>query len=178
VKNIFEYAARTALTGLAIFGFASAAFAHHAPQQPFIEEESLALLNVVRATGHRVYLDQGPCLTEKGLMGFATSTGALVICTKAHGDDMDELADTIRHEAFHLAQFCKGRKAGTPDGRGLTILPELEDQNIEIAQEVLHWHILGYEPGKWATEAEARVVAHALEEEQIAAILVDECGVK
>jgi len=172
--SIFTKAATTALTGLAIFGFASAAFAHHSRHQPFVESESVALLRVVQATGHKVFLDAGPCLKEKKLFGFATATGALVICTEAHGDDKAELADTIRHEALHLAQFCKGRKRGAT---AALLAPGLIQKSRRIAVD-LHMPVKSYKPGKRDSEAEARAMAHVLEEEQVADILIAHCGLK
>ena len=167
-------AATTALTGCVIFGFASAAFAHHVPQQPFVESESVALLNVVKATGHKVFIDVGPCLKEKGLFGFASTRGALVICTEAHGENKAELADTIRHEALHLAQFCKGRKSGAT---AALLAPDIIDESRRIAID-LHMPVSSYEPHKRDSEAEARAGAYALDEHEVAGILIKECGLK
>jgi len=172
--TFFTKAATTALTGLAIFGFASAAFAHHTPKQPFVESESVALLRVVQATGHKVFLDVGPCKEKKGLYGFASTRGALVICTEAHGNNKAELADTVRHEALHLAQFCKGRKHGATSA---LLAPGLIQESRELAVD-LHMPVKAYEPHKRDSEAEARAMAHLLEEEQIARLLIAHCGVK
>lgn len=172
--TLFTKAATTALTGLVIFGCASAAFAHHVPQQPFVESESVGLLNVVKATGHKVFIDQGPCLEKKGIFGFATFSRALVICTKAHGNNGAELADTIRHEALHLAQFCKGRR----NGATLALLsPDIIEESRRIAVE-LHMPVDSYKPSQRDSEAEARAAAHVLDEHQVAGILIKECGLQ
>ena len=163
--SFFTRAAHTALTGLAIFGFASAAFAHHVEQQPFVETESTLLLDAVRRTGHQVYGKADIC--EEGLLGVATSDKRLLICVDNHKGDMDEMADTIRHEALHLVQYCNN---------GATLMPEENDQFIDYAQEYLHWDILGYDPSAWSIEAEARVMAHFLDEHQVAQLLVKYCG--
>jgi len=160
-----------ATAAVAVLGFASAANAHHWAQQPFVEAESQLVLNAVRATGHNVLLNQGPCQEKDGLMGFATMNGFLVICAENHKGDMDELADTIRHEALHLAQFCKARRTGED-----LLFPEHEDSHIELAQTELHWHILGYDTEQWAREAEARVAAQVLDEYQVAQIIRQECS--
>jgi len=171
--SLYTKAATTALTGLAIFGFASAAFAHHVPQQPFVESESVGLLRVVKATGHKVFLDVGPCKEEKGLLGFATRTGALVICAEAHGNNKAELADTIRHETLHLAQFCKGRRVGATAG---LLAPGLIEESRNIAVE-LHMPVDRYKPAQRDLEAEARAAAYTLDEKDIAALLIKECKV-
>lgn len=172
--SIFTKAAATALTGLAIFGFASAAFAHHVQRQPFVESESAALLKVVQATGHRVFIDAGPCKEDKKLYGFATTKSALVICTEAHGDNKTELADTIRHEALHLAQFCKGRNHGATSA---LLAPKRIQENRELAVE-LHMPISSYRPQARDSEAEVRAMAHVLEEEQVATLLIKHCGLR
>lgn len=77
------------------------------------------------------------------------------------------MADTIRHELIHAVQYCLGRDV---------IHPQYEEQYISDAQEHLHWNILGYEPSKWGGEAEARVLAHILEEEDIAEMLLQACA--
>ena len=173
--TFFTRAATTALTGLAIFGFASAAFAHHSIRQPFVEEETRLLLNAVKATGHHVVLDEGPCKTTgNGMLGAATTSGILLICAKNHGGDLVELADTIRHEAFHLAQFCKGRKHGATSA---LIVPDVIESSRALALE-LHMPVNAYAPDKRDSEAEARAGAYLLEEAEVASLLIKECGVR
>ena len=68
-----------------------------------------------------------------------------------HGLDKEQLAEeTIKHEAFHVAQFCNGGP----------IAPELSEFNIDLAQGVTDWHILGYKPAVWAIEAEAHLAQY------------------
>ena len=172
--SFFTRAATTALAGCVIFGFASAAFAHHVPHQPFVAEETKLLIDTVKATGHRVLVDQGPCLEGNGMMGFATNNGFLVICAKNHGNDVDELADTVRHEAFHLAQFCKAKNRGAT---GALIMPDVIEQSRSLAL-ALHMPVNAYPVHQRDTEAEARAAAHVLDEAEIAALLIKECGVK
>ena len=172
--TFFTRAATTALAGCVIFGFASAAFAHHVPHQPFVAEETKLLLNTVKATGHQVHVDKGPCLEGNAMMGFAANNGLLVICAKNHGNDVDELADTVRHEAFHLAQFCKARKKGAT---GALIMPDVIEQSRSLAL-TLHMPVNAYPVHQRDMEAEARAAAHVLDEVEIAALLVKECGVK
>jgi len=173
--SIFTKAATTALTGLAIFGFASAAFAHHVPQQPFVESESVGLLNTVQATGHEVFVDGGMCNQGNGILGYATTSGELVICAKNHGNDMDELADTIRHEALHLVQFCKGRRNGAT---AALLVPQHAQGNLDYAINHLHMPEGQYEARQHYAEGEARVLAYSLDEHEVANLLIEECGIK
>lgn len=169
--NSFSRLATTALTGLAILGFASSAFAHHIQHQPFVEEETVQLLAVAESLGITVHVDPGIC--EKGLYGAMTTAGQLIVCTEAHGDDLDELADTIRHELLHAAQFCKGHNNGATSA---LLRPEYVDESVAFPQEHLHWNILDYDPGKWNSEGEARTMAYFLDEKDVADWLVQECG--
>jgi len=165
--SFFSRVATTALTGLAAFGFASAAFAHHVPEQPWVESEIERLINAAHLVGIDTYSGVGPCEEVDGMMGAMYEKGYLLICPEAHEGDTAELANTFRHELIHAVQYCVGRDV---------IHPQHEDQYISDAQEHLHWNILGYEPHKWGGEAEARVLATIMEEGQVADLLIEACA--
>lgn len=171
--NLFSIITRSALTGLAVLGFASSAVAHHIPQQQFVQSKSDRLLETVIATGHSVRLDPELCKRKEGLFGAAIpSEKALVICVKRHGNDLNELADTIRHETIHLAQFCKARKRGAT---AALLNPEFIGQYQQVAEQYLHMPTSSYQSERIAGESEARVLAHQLDEYQVAALLRNEC---
>ena len=159
--------AALALAGSALLGCASSAVA--GDRLPFNETKINNLLEVVKETGHRVYRGGGPC-DRLPAYGFATPTRRLVICVDNHKGDLVELGDTIRHEAFHLAQFCKARRVGAtaalifPDRKGMM------EEAIRLGMPVQH-----YQERQHATEAEARVIAHEMDADQIAVILEEEC---
>lgn len=170
--NFFSRAATTALTGLAVLGFASSAFAHHIPQQPWNDSQMEQLLDAASDVGIELYRDVNVCREVQGLQGAMYEVGALLVCTEAHEDEDGnikeaELADTIRHELVHGIQYCLGREM---------IHPQYEDEFISDAQTELHWHILAYEPKDWGGEAEARILAHVLSEEEIAPMLRQACA--
>jgi len=171
--NFFTRAATTALTGLAIFGFASAAFAHHVEQQPFVASESRLLLDAVRRTGHQILVNDKTCEEKAGLFGAATNRKQLLICVDNHKGDADELADTIRHEALHLVQMCKGRSGGATIA---LLAPEDREQFLNDAVTWLHMPVSSYPSSQHHVEAEARVLAHHLDEHQVAQLLVKFCG--
>ena len=167
--KFFTRAATTALTGLVIFGFASAAFAQRLERQSFDAVKVNFLLRTATETGHTVFRGGEPC--EDGVYGFATSTKQLLICVDNHGNNLDELADTVRHEAFHLAQFCKARRVGASMA---LIFPDLNDEALELARD-LGMPMERYDERQHPFEAEARAAAFALDEHRIAAILEAEC---
>ena len=169
--TLFTRIAATALTGLAILGSASPVLAGP-QQQPWNLQESRDLLNTVRGTGHYVGIDVARCEEKSAPYGYATSRGTLVICATKHDGDLNELADTIRHEAIHLAQFCKGSK----EGKVISLLyPDRKEDIAFVARNDLGFVGHGYESHKIAIENEARVLAQVLEEEQVEALLTSQC---
>ena len=175
MKDFFSKAATTALTGLAIFGFASAAFAHHVDQQPFVPHESALLLDAVERTGHQIYSGGEICTKHgNGILGVATTGRQLVICVANHRGNNTEMADTLRHEAIHLVQFCKGRRHGATSA---LLVPEDKEHFLNAAANWLHMPMDSYPESNHYSEAEARVLAHALDEVEIANLLVKECGI-
>ena len=170
--SFFSRAATTALTGLAILGFASSAFAHHVEQQPWDEEQMGQLARAALDVGISLHQDVGICNEMEGLMGAMFEKGHLLVCTEAHKDEdgmirADELADTVRHELLHAVQYCLGREM---------IHPQHEDQFIEDARDQLHMPMMGYDPEEWGGEAEARVLSYLLSEEEIAPMLRQACA--
>lgn len=162
--------AALALTGSVLLGSASVAVAQKVKQQPFNEAGVNFLLRTVTETGHSTYSGGEWCDTQRAY-GFATANKQLVICVDNHGNDMDELADTVRHEAFHLAQYCKARRVGASMA---LIFPEAVDDSMALARD-LGMPMQRYDQAQYAFEAEARAAAFALNERQIAAVLKEEC---
>ena len=173
--TFFTRITSAALAGLCVFGAVGTAYAHHLPRQPFVEAETRSLLNAARQSGIQIFTDQGRAAEhcKKGLYGAANTDNQLLICTANHGEDMVELADTIRHELIHSAQFCKGRNRGATQA---LLYPEDADKFLELARDQLHMPMKSYEPSKYFSEAEARVLAHMLDEHQVADLLKEHCG--
>lgn len=161
-----------ALTGFTSLGFASSAAAHHVKQQPYNSFESRLLMEAVVGTGHTLRDRGGPC-DIKGLKGAATSKGELYVCVANHGGNQSDMADTLRHEAIHLAQRCKARRHGATDA---ILQPHLLQRYFPYAVGRLHWDPKRYSSRDWPYEAEATVLAHELDEHHIAQLLVKECG--
>lgn len=173
--TLFNRLATSALLATVAFGSVAPAMAHHVPQQPFVEQESVDLLREVQRAGVHVVTGGKRC--KKGLMGMAMMSGDrqrqyLLICPSAHGDNMAELADTIRHEALHVAQHCRARRLRT---NVKPLFPAKSQESIRIARNALHMPMNSYGREQWEVEAEARVGAHVLDEHEVAAFIRQEC---
>jgi len=172
--TLFTRLATTALAGFCALGMVGAAQAHHTQQQPYVVSETRSLLQAATSLGVQVFTDkEAPEACKDGLLGMANGSHQLLLCVDNHANDMDELADTIRHELVHIAQFCKGRKVGATSA---LLYPELRDKALAGARDHLHMPMDRYEPRKHAAEAEARVLAQIYEERQIAALLKRHCS--
>ena len=107
--NFFTRAATTALTGLAIFGFASAAFARPITSD---HEKHEALVESIVDAGVRLYVNPQAC-DRDNVMGWYSGMGpVMVVCQENRevvGEQVEwteEDYDTLRHEAQHLIQDC------------------------------------------------------------------------
>jgi len=171
--NLFQRTTAAALSSLCLLGSAAAVNAHHIPQQPYVASETTMLLQAANSVGISIFTDKTtPKACKKGLFGAANDKNQLLICIANHNGNSRELADTIRHELIHSAQYCKGRRVGAASA---LLYPELTDKALQGAIE-LHMPVDQYAPAQYAAEAEARVLAQIYEEEQIAAVLLRECG--
>ena len=171
--TFFQRTAAAVLSSLCLLGSAAAVNAHHVPWQPYVASETMMLLDTARSLGISVFTDKtSPGACKEGLLGVANNLKQFLICTANHGNDKRQLADTIRHELIHSAQFCKGRRVGATSA---LLYPELADKAMQGAME-LHMPIDKYTPAQYATEAEARVLAQLYKEKQIAAVLRRECS--
>ena len=114
-KNIFETIARTALTGLAAFGFASASYA--TPSTAEIREGSfeahVELARAIREAGVTIEINHEYCQENEGVNGFYSGQNRLlVVCNDNYTADNQDPRwtendyDTFRHEAQHFIQDC------------------------------------------------------------------------
>ena len=144
--------------------------------QEFDRGSTEALVAFVVDKGVEVFIDDPYCSegeNEGRLMGAASSEGQLLICAENHNGDMAELADTVRHEIVHLAQYCKGKTVGATIA---TLSPRNSDQWLDHAISVLGMPTDLYEESSWRVEAEARVLAQYLTDQQIAGVYRTFCG--
>ena len=165
--------AALALAGSVILLGASAsssAVAQNVERQPFNATGVNFLLRAVTETGHSVF--SGGELCREGVYGFATYKKQLVVCVDNHKGNLDELANTVRHEAFHLAQYCKARRVGASMA---LIFPESKDESMKLARS-LGMSMDQYSEAQHVFEAEARAAAFGLNERQIAALVKKECS--
>ena len=92
--------------------------------------------------------------------------GATVhLCTEPHKGDTAEWKDTIRHEVFHIAQFCNDGPLSPQRCRGhLRGIQARAGPNGATTPD--HWHM----------EAEAHYVAATFTPEEIKNVLVNHCS--
>jgi len=140
-------------------------------------EPTKTLLEHSTTLGVKIYVDPSKEVCTPDALGFMTRQKDLVICYENHvmsdGDpapskeEMIELADTVRHELIHAAQYC------AVDGG--VLFPEYQEQFLDKAQD-LGMPILSYEVDEWYSEAEARVLSHLMSEDQVKELLNESCG--
>ena len=91
-------------------------------------------------------------LCNEGMMGYVDfPKKEFVLCVDNHQGDIDELYDTIRHEAVHVAQYCM-------DG---LLAPDRKEEFLSHAQDI-GFSPLAYESKAWYIEGEAWVLADNL----------------
>ena len=166
MKLISSIATATATALLSLFAVGTA---QAAPQrQPWVASETMYLSNVAKDLGVKLYRDV-PSVCDQKAYGMATTEYQLVVCLENHGGNLVELADTIRHEMIHIAQYCRGNGE-------IALLTTRPSTHLRYAVEVLGWDILGqYDREDWLAEGEAFSLAHIMEEHEIAELLIDNC---
>ena len=97
----------------------------------------------------------------------------MLICRDNHHGNYNEMADTFRHEVVHLIQFCKGERYGATTA---TLYPENAAWGLAYARDQLGMPVDSYSKDKWEREAEARVMAYFLNEEEIASQFTEQCS--
>ena len=117
-----------------------------------LKPESLELLQYFQSKGGEVYVDSLLCDEYAPAMGLAHGN-KIHICSAPHHGDFHEMEDTIRHELWHVIQFCNGS-------------PITKDPlNAITTAAAKGWTGQGYnDPNVWHSEAEAYYVAKAKNE--------------
>ena len=149
---------------------ASLALSTVAPAQAVtttIDAEHHSLLNAVKAVGVRVY--ENPAQCSKGVAGFYNGS-TVGICSKNSPNRADVL-DTIRHEAFHVAQRCNALKDG--DKGGLKVISE---KAAQMGLRAFGREISAYPIHQWAVEAEAWGAAKYLTAGRVESVLRKQCS--
>ena len=111
------------------------------------------LLEYHEEIGGRVYVDSALC-EETGALGIQQGV-TIHICTEPHKGDMVEMADTIRHEVWHMVQACN---AG----------PITDNKVMAIGEAYAKgWTGTGYDEDVWHIEAEAHFAAATFTPQEI-----------
>lgn len=174
---IKAFAATTIFTSI-LLSFGTITHADHLPQPSFNKAETINLLRVIQSKGVYIVIDDEQRCKENvygsAMMSLDAQRQYLIICASNHGNNLEELGDTIRHEAIHVAQHCQARQQKSK--RNLPLFPQHTDKMIAIAASRYHMPLHQYSREDWPTEAEARVGARILNENQIATLVQEECS--
>jgi hypothetical protein len=138
------------------------------------EQSVKALMNTAQGLGIRFQVNTQECRDTEGLMGYMEAPHMVTtLCVDNHraygAQAFNALADTVRHELVHVAQFCKATHSTN------ILFPGEVRKAVEFAQVHLGWHILGYPTHQWDSEAEARAIAHEVNDIQVGRILNRAC---
>ena len=133
-----------------------------------------ALMGTAEKLGIRFQTNTQECKDTEGLMGYMQAPHmVMTLCVENHRaygpQAFDALADTVRHELVHAAQFCKATYSTN------ILFPGKVKAAVEFAQTHLGWHILGYPAHQWDAEGEARVIAHEVNDIQVGRLLDKAC---
>lgn len=169
--NFFTKLAALALTATLAAPQAALAIHPHIQRQNPSLGAATRLRQRAEAVGVTFFTEQdggyAAQVCRKGAYGMANSQKQVLICLGRHGDDWQELTDTLRHELVHIAQFCHGGP----------LHPERTAELLRYTDGVLGWNVRGnYPPKAWAMEAEAFTFAHLWTSEQIGDLLEEHCG--
>ncbi|AET72525.1 hypothetical protein SXGG_00028 [Synechococcus phage S-CBP42] len=135
-------------------------------QRPNSVEAHKELISTVARVGYSIYTKADLCDEKPEMLGFlVVEDRAFVLCIQNVKDE-ETFKEVIRHEAVHVAQVCKGGP----------ILPELVSHHVGLAQD-RGWPILAYDPAKWPTEGEARVLGADLTAEDVTYLIRAYCRV-
>ena len=128
-----------------------------------LQPESIELLQYFQRGGGKVYVDSDLCDEYAGAMGLQLGP-AVHICTAPHRGDYVEMADTVRHELWHVVQACNNGPLTTDPINAIT------------TAAAKGWTGQGYDdPDVWHIEAEAYYVAATRDESFIKAGLDKFC---
>ena len=138
------------------------------------EQSVKALMSTAEKLGIRFQTNTQECKDTEGLMGYMQAPHmVMTLCVDNHRvygkQAFDALADTIRHELVHAAQFCKATYSTN------ILFPGKVKEAVEFAQVHLGWHILGYPTHQWDAEGEARTIAHQVNDIQVGRLLNKAC---
>ena len=114
---------------------------------------SIDLLEYHEALGGRVYVDSAAC-EDPQVMGMKQGV-SIHICAENAKGDAAEIADTIRHEVWHMVQACKG---GPITSNQVAIMGEAYAKG---------WTGEGYDADVWHIEAEAHFAAATFTPQEI-----------
>lgn len=139
-----------------------------APAQAYtVDAAHQQIIDTVKAVGVRVYIDPYACKIDK-VAGYYTGQ-VLGICTKYNHHQAD-FNDTIRHEAFHVAQHCEAINRGE-----FQSLHVISPETAAIGRIKHRAAVSRYPAEVQEVEAEAWMAASALSPQTVDKVLRRHC---
>ena len=149
--------------------FATPALATPVAMYSYLSRSSI--IDIVEKTGTEVTFNSERC--NGGTLGYYAlrwneagdvTHDELGLCVDNHGNDFDELTDTLRHEAIHVAQACKGGP----------IVEDIEELKAAATPRI-HRILTQYPADHQHVEYEAFVGAELLSDSEVVATIQKYC---
>lgn len=146
------------------------------PIEAKVDKGTYELIQTVQNLGYTVHVNSAECY-NRGYAGmFIPAEGAIHLCKGKGPADADE-HDTVRHEVWHLIQYC-----ATPKTAG-ALIPWTRDKDLYISRinealspRMIDHVIDSYPDNVEIVELEAFAAAQALSAKEIQSILIQECS--
>ena len=122
------------------------------------------IVNAVADTGWMIQQDTRLCKEQPTMYGYVSPNDKRFVICADNIPNATMFYTTIRHEAIHIAQICKGENIH-PD-KALEYVLRAQDEG---------WNILSYPPQQWDMEGEARVLANELTAQEITDLVTTYC---
>lgn len=170
---MFKSLLSLALAVTSTVGLAAPAQAHELRTDSTVKSVT-ALLETATDLGIRIRVEIKDCKDNPVLMGYMQAPAmVMTLCVENHsmyGNATDAaIADTVRHELIHAAQFCNATWSDE------ILFPNALERSFRIAQDHLGWDASKYHPDHWNSEAEARAVTHELSDSEVGQLLDNRC---
>ena len=146
------------------------------PIEAKVDAGTYDLIQTVQELGFTVHVNSKEC-AEKGYAGMFIPYEESIHLCKSKGPATADEHDTVRHEVWHIVQYC-----GTPKTAG-ALIPYTKDKDLFInrinealSSSQIDHVIRAYPDQVEIVELEAFAAAQALSAKKIQDILIRKCG--
>ena len=154
----------------------SAAALSVTPVEAKVDSGTYELLQTVQELGFTVHVNSTKC-AEKGFAGMFIPYDESIHLCKGKGTPSADDHDTVRHEVWHIVQYC-----GTPKTAS-ALIPYTRDRDLfinrindSLSENTINHVLRAYPDHVEIVELEAFAAAQALSAKEIQDILLKQCG--